>query len=614
MSENKSSEKTSGRYEMIKQLEGSLWTYGSPIIIRSGVLERDVVSQKNRLTLKFTNIYQQEIKDVYLKVIAKDSAGNKEVIEHAYKSLAQKYLATKGVFKLAIPNENADQFDVIIDKVVFEDMRVWQKDNAKLDVIDAVTSEDLEEFAQTHLDEYEEIYKFGRTKLQSDETADIAEGIKQLEKVRWYMDAHELLDNGYKKYEAAKHTAARKMRGVKARETRNAIVKKRIKIAFVTVIALVVLSVVAVLAFFIPNSKYQNAVNVLSKANAAKEQAVNSNKPFKKDGFEEAAKKFASLKGFRKSEDYEAESYYNVGLYFIANKNEIQAKDYFNKSYKAAADSDFGKMAGAFLDYYKGEEALKNNDIENALKLFSKSADAASDFDLINKASEGVAHVSYLKKEYKSAWDAIKNVYAKDKSYEKEYGQYGYAYAKFLIDNKKVDEGIEIYNTIAKYTKGANLNDSIYAQAVKLAEKGNIAKSMDLLYKIKKKYPKASTLYEKEYAFHQRIKGWLGLWKHHGKFKGKKKTYRIYISEVLYKGEMCFKIKDKNNDQLGFETVISKKNHVTQIVAGSYMIHFKLKRYQDQKFTYALTEPNKMKRTWKYGKEKFVTKYKKKIK
>ena len=77
---------------------------------------------------------------------------------------------------------------------------------------------------------------------------------------------------------------------------------------------------------------------------------------------------------------------------------------------------------------------------------------------------------------------------------------------------------------------------------------------------------------------------------------------------------MCFKIKDKNNDQLGFETVISKKNHVTQIVAGSYMIHFKLKRYQDQKFTYALTEPNKMKRTWKYGKEKFVTKYKKKIK
>ena len=614
MSENNNSEKTSSRYELIKELEGSLWTYGSPIIIRSGVLERDVVSQKNRLTLKFTNIYKQEIRDVYLKVVAKDSSGNSEVIEHAYKSLAQKYLATKGVFKLAVPNENADKFDVIIDRVVFEDERIWRKDNAKLEVIDKVEKEDLEEFAQTHLEEDEEIYKYGRKTLQSDETTDIAEGIKQLEKVRWYMDAGELLDNGYKKYEAAKHTAARKQRGVTAREKRNAIVKKRIKIAFATVIVIALLAVLSVVAFFVPNGKYQKAISTLNTANKVKEQAVKDNKPIKKQGFEEAAKKFDALDGFRKSEDYLAESYYNIGLFYIDKNDETTAKSYFKKSYKASSDSDFGKMAGAFLDYYKGEEALKNNDLEKALKLYSSSADAASDFNLINKASEGVAHVSYLKKEYKSAWDAIKNVYAKDKSYEKEYGAYGYGYAKYLIDNKKVDEGIEIYNIVSKYTKGANLNDSIYAQAVTLGEKGDIAKAMDLLYKIKKNYPKASKLYEKMYSFHQRISGWLGLWKHHGKFKGKKKTYRIYISEVLYKGDMCLKIKDKNNDKLGFETVISKKNHVTQIVTGSYMIHFKLKRYQDQKFTYALTEPNKMKRTWKYGKEKFVTKYKKKIK
>ena len=29
--------------------------------------------------------------------------------------------------------------------------------------------------------------------------------------------------------------------------------------------------------------------------------------------------------------------------------------------------------------------------------------------------------------------------------------------------------------------------------------------------------------------------------------KGKKKTYRIYIKEVLYKGDMCLSITDKNN-------------------------------------------------------------------
>ena len=114
--------------------------------------------------------------------------------------------------------------------------------------------------------------------------------------------------------------------------------------------------------------------------------------------------------------------------------------------------------------------------------------------------------------------------------------------------------------------------------------------------------------------FDRKVKTWLGLWKHHGKVKGKKKTYRIYIKEVLYKGDMCLSITDKNNKKLGFDTVISRKNRVTQIEVTPSHIHFKLKRYDDQKFTYNKKVPNKMTRIWKYGGEKFKSKYKRKVK
>ena len=42
------------RYEFIKEADKNLWTYGSPIIIESSVLEKDTVSKNNRLTLKKT--------------------------------------------------------------------------------------------------------------------------------------------------------------------------------------------------------------------------------------------------------------------------------------------------------------------------------------------------------------------------------------------------------------------------------------------------------------------------------------------------------------------------------------------------------------------------------
>ena len=74
------------------------------------------------------------------------------------------------------------------------------------------------------------------------------------------------------------------------------------------------------------------------------------------------------------------------------------------------------------------------------------------------------------------------------------------------------------------------------------------------------------------------------------------------------------RIIDQNNKKLGFDTVISNKNRVTQIEIGTYQLHFKLKKFSDQKFTYTLKGGKKMIRELKYGGEKFKSKYKKKVK
>ncbi len=183
-----------------------------------------------------------------------------------------------------------------------------------------------------------------------------------------------------------------------------------------------------------------------------------------------------------------------------------------------------------------------------------------------------------------------------------------------MRDKEKYKKGLEVYNKVAKLTNEPNLNESIYNKAKALAGKGNIAGACELLGKIGKAYPKAARLNDKMYKFDRKVKSWLGLWKHHGKVKGKKKTYRIYIKEVLYKGKMCLWIKDMNNKKLGFNTIISDKNRVTQIEVTPSHIHFKLKKYDDQKFTYNKKVPNKMVRIWKYGGEKFKSKYKRKVK
>lgn len=589
-------EKEEGRYKTIAKLEANLWTYGSPIVFERGVLERDQISEKNRLTLKFTNIYEQTIRDVYITIFADNGTEEPDVIEHSYVALGQKYLVSKGTAaKIQIKNEEAVSFKIRIDKVVFEDGSTWAKEDAVLE--SAGEMEDLETFAEAKLKDYEDNYISAIEAVEKDESASVGNGMEILKRITWYKDSLEILKDAKRKYALVKQNEERKQASENRRANRQKAVKKRYITAGVIAGIIVLLAIIAVVAFFIPNGKYKEAKNLL-----------NGKK------YTEAAKKFDNLNGFLKSEDYLAQAYYNLGLNALTNGDEPAASDYFKKSYDAEKDSQYGQMAGAFLNYYAGEEALNSEDYDKALKLFKASASAASDFNLINKASAGMAQISYVKGEYEAAWNTIKNVYAKDASYEAQYGEYGYGYAKSLVDSGEIKKGMEIYNAVSSFTKSANLNESVYNQAVKLGEEGKIAEAMNLLSQIKDGYSKGNKLYEKMYKFDKKVKSWLGTWTHKGTVQGEKKTFTIKISEVLYKGEMCLSISDKNNDVLGFDTVISSKNRVTQIEVTSYRIHFKLKKYHDQKFTYTLLEGNKMKREQKYAGNTYTTKYKKKVK
>lgn len=111
--------------------------------------------------------------------------------------------------------------------------------------------------------------------------------------------------------------------------------------------------------------------------------------------------------------------------------------------------------------------------------------------------------------------------------------------------------------------------------------------------------------------FKHKVRFWTGTWKHTGTVNGEKKIFKIYISTVLFKGEPCLRIKDQNNKTLGYDTVISSKNKVTQITIGTYQLHFKLKKYHNQKNNYVLKGGKKMLRQLRYGGVTYETKFKK---
>lgn len=584
---------TESRYDKLLDLEVNLWTYGSPVLFESGILEYDKISDKNRLTLKFTNIYKKDIRELNITVSVSDDEGNTENIEHNYGALGLKYLETKGsAAKITIPNKAAGKYVIQVNYVTFEDGTIWQKQDSIYESVGEL--EDVEVFAEAKLKDYEDSYISATEDISKDDSVHIGNGIEILKRISWYLDAKVLLKDAKRKYSIVKQNEERKQASEDRRANRKKAVRKRYIVAGIAVGVIAVIAAVVVFAFIIPNNKYKAA-----------KKLMNDKK------YDKAVTAFEELNGFMKSEEYLAEANYNLGLAALSDGDEDKAADYFVKGHDADKDSTHGKMAGAFLDYYDGAEALQKENYEEAMKLFKSSANAASDFNLINKASAGMAEIYYLQKDYETAWNTIKNVYAKDTSYEAEYGTYGYGYAKYLVDKGDTKNGMSIYNSVAKYTKAQNLNESVYNQAVKLGEQGKISEAMKLLESIRKNYKQANTLYKKMNSFSDKVQYWIGTWRHKGTVNGEKKTYRIKISQVLYKGEMCLRIIDKNNDYLGFDTIISSKNRVTQIQIGTYQLHFKLKKYHDQKFTYTLKGGKKMIRELKYDGQKYTSKYKK---
>jgi tetratricopeptide (TPR) repeat protein len=541
--------------------------------------------------LKFTNIYKKDIRDLNVTVFASDEEGNAEEIQHTYRALGLKYLDTKGsAAKITIPNENAKKIILKVDNVVFEDGTIWEKQDSIYESVGEL--EEVEVFAQAKLKDYDDNYISATEGITKDDSVSIGNGIEILKRISWYMDSEELLKDAKRKYAIVKQNEDRRQESENRRVNRKKDVKKRYITAGIVVVIVAVVAAVSVVAYVIPNNQYKEA-----------KKLINDKK------YEESITAFGKLNGFLKSEEYLAEAYYNLGLEQISNEDNEKAAEYFQKGYDSDENSTHGKMCGAFLDYYAGEDALQEEEYDKAMELFKSSANAASDFNLINKAGVGMAQIYYLKEDYETAWNTIKNVYAKDSSYVEEYGTYGYAYAKYLVDEGDTQTGIDIYNSISKYTKAENLNESVYKQAVKLGEQGKISEAMELLNEIKGKYKKANKLYKEMKSFSDTVKYWVGTWKHTGSVNGEKKIFKIKISQILYKGEMCLRIVDKNNDYLGFDTVISSKNKVSSILIGTYQLKFRLRAYHNQKFTYTLKGGKKMIRELKYNGEKYTTRY-----
>lgn len=577
-----------------RKLDKNLWTYGSPVIFQEGVISKNEENNTSMLTLTFANIFQNTIKEMNVKMLVTDSEGKEKTVEQNFTSLGLEYLEAKSEVAFSDLESDASNIVFTVNRILFEDGTVWAKEDAVFESTGEI--DNLEVFANAKNKDYEDNYIIAKEDIAKEDYINMTNGIEILKRISWYKDAEKILKETEQKYNVLKNTEDRRRRIENKKTDRRRAIRRKYIITAVVVVVVAGIITAGIMAFMIPNNQYKEA-----------------NKLLKSKKYEQAAKGYEKLKGFRKSEEYLAEAYYNLGLAAL-EEDEEKAKDYFEKSNKADKESQHGAMAGAFLDYYKATAALEAKNYDEAMSLFKSCANASSDFNLVNKAGVGMAEVYYQQGDYSTAWNTIKNVFAKDQSYENEYGTYGYAYAKSLVDSGKTNDGMTIYNEIAKYTKSENLSDSVYNQAVKLGESGKMTEAKNLLKTIKKDNAKANKLYKNIKNFEYKVRFWVGTWSHKGVVNGKKIEYKIYISTVLFKGEPCLRIKDKNNKMLGFDTVISSKNKVSKILIGTYQLEFKLKKVHNQKFTYTLKGGKKMIRAQKYNKKTYTSKYRKKSK
>ncbi|MCR5736656.1 MAG: hypothetical protein K6G64_03300 [Eubacterium sp.] len=590
--------KDNGRYETLLELPSNLWTYGSPVLFTSGILERDTISKKNRLTLKFVNIYLQDIREVHISIIL-GLDEEAEVIQHSYLALGQKYLVEKGrTAKIAIADEEARDFQIRIDRVVFEDGSVWNKKDAVLE--SAGEMEEIETFAEAKLKDYEDNYVSAVQAYEKDESESIGNSMEIFKRIRWYKDSAELYHDAKRKYGILKQNEERRRAGASKRENRKKAMRVRyIKISLMAVVLVLMIAALYV-AYIVPNRKLSQA-----------------KKQLEKEQYGKAATNLENLHGFKDSETYLAASYYNIAKEAYEKGDTAKAKTNFEKSFEADEKSDEGQWSKAYLNYFDGVEAMEKEDYENAQKLLQKSKDSIGDYNLVNDINVRLSEIYYRQGDLESAWNSIVNLYAKNTDNEEianMYCTYGEAYAKKLLTDGKRVEGMDVYGKVKadKHYAGAALTKDFYTEAVALAQKGKVDEAVAILKDIKGQSDEAAKLYNEITAFQEKTQYWVGTWIHKVKGSEEKKYYTIKISTILYQGEMCLKINDQNNKRLSFDTIISSKNRVTQISIGQYMMKFKLKKFYDQKFTYTLMEGGKMERKLRYAGETYKTKYRRK--
>ena len=358
-------------------------------------------------------------------------------------------MAEKGkTAKIPIPDEEERIFKIRIDRVLFEDGSIWNKENAVLE--SAGVMDDVETFAEAKLKDYEDNYLTAVENIEKDESESIGNGMEILKRIPWYKDSAELYQDAKRKYGILKQTEERR----KATEDKKAKRKKAMRIQYLKIALLIacciVIAITVYIAYIVPNRYYSKAKKQLEKEN-----------------YSNAVKDFEKMHGFKDSEKYLAASYYSLAKEAYAKDDKDTAKDYFEKSYEADPESDEGQWSKAFLDYYDGVEAMDKKDYANAQKLLQGSKDSIGDYNLVNDIDVRLAELYYLQKDYESAWNSITNLYAKNTNNEeiaKMYCTYGETYAKALLAQKKRAEGMEVYGKVKadKHYSGAKLTTDFY--------------------------------------------------------------------------------------------------------------------------------------------------------
>ena len=118
----------SERYTRLFSLGKNLYTYGSPVIVSAGALLKDNKAQEIIAQLKFHSVSNQQIKEIKVKLILFDTAGNvlDEPVLFDYLDLCAGCSSEFGQqTPIQVPQSTARSYKISVEEVVFSDQSVW---------------------------------------------------------------------------------------------------------------------------------------------------------------------------------------------------------------------------------------------------------------------------------------------------------------------------------------------------------------------------------------------------------------------------------------------------------------------------------------------------------